>query len=165
MSKIAPCLWFDGEAEAAARFYVSLLPDSRIDRVQENVADGPAGKAGTVLVVEFTLAGQRFMALNGGMRFEHTHAVSFHIACADQAEIDRLWDALGEGGTIERCGWLRDRYGVYWQIVPTMLPELIADPDPAKAQRVFQALLQMVKLDIAGLERAYAGASSPQRNR
>src|SRR5260370_16377868 len=94
MSKISPCLWFDGEAEEAAKFYVSLLPDSRIEKVQNNTVDGPAGKAGTVLVVEFTLAGQRFMALNGGTRFEYTHAISFKIDCADQAEVDHLWDAL-----------------------------------------------------------------------
>src|SRR5271156_392392 len=109
MSKISPCLWFDGEAEEAAKFYVSLLADSRIETVQKNVIDGPSRKAGSVLVVEFTLAGQRFMALNGGMRFEYTHAVSFKIDCADQAEIDRLWDALcSNGGQAERCGWLRD---------------------------------------------------------
>jgi predicted 3-demethylubiquinone-9 3-methyltransferase (glyoxalase superfamily) len=157
MSKISPCLWFDGEAEEAARFYVSLLPGSRIERVQENVIDGPAGKAGTVLVVDFTLAGQRFMALNGGRRFEYTHAVSFKIDCADQAEIDRLWDALAAGGKVEQCGWLADRYGVKCQIVPSVLPELLADPDPAKAQRVMAALLSMVKLDIAGLRRAWEG--------
>ncbi len=157
MSKIRPCLWFDGEAEEAANFYVSLLPNSRIDRVQTNVMDSPAGKAGTVLVVDFTLAGQRFMALNGGTRFEYTHAISFEVDCADQAEVDRLWDALSDGGSIERCGWLKDRYGVSWQIVPTVLPELLGDPDPAKAQRVMQAMLQMIKLDIAGLKRAYEG--------
>jgi predicted 3-demethylubiquinone-9 3-methyltransferase (glyoxalase superfamily) len=150
-------LWFDGEAEEAATFYVSLLPDSRVDRVQKNVADSPAGKAGSALVVEFTLAGQRFLALNGGTRFEYTHAVSFHVDCADQAEVDRLWDALSAGGKTERCGWLRDRYGVPWQIVPTALPRMLADPDPAKAQRVMQAMLGMVKLDVAGLQAAYDG--------
>jgi predicted 3-demethylubiquinone-9 3-methyltransferase (glyoxalase superfamily) len=157
MSKIAPCLWFDGEAEEATKFYVSLLPDSRIDHVQKNVMDSPGGKAGTVLVVAFTLAGQRFMAVNGGMRFEYTHAISFHIDCADQAEVDRLWDALATGGTIEQCGWLKDRYGVSWQIVPSVLSKMLADPDQAKAQRVMAAMLKMVKLDIAGLESAYAG--------
>jgi predicted 3-demethylubiquinone-9 3-methyltransferase (glyoxalase superfamily) len=112
MSKISPCLWFDGEAEEAAKFYVSLLPDSRIEKVQKNSVDSPAGKAGSVLVVEFTLAGQRFMALNGGTRFEYTPAVSFKIDCADQAEVDRLWDKLSaDGGSVQRCGWLRDRYG------------------------------------------------------
>ena len=157
MSKIAPCLWFDGEAEEAAKFYVSLLPDSRIDHVQRNVTDSPAGKAGSALVVKFTLAGQSFLALNGGTRFEHTHAISFLVDCVDQAEVDRLWDALSDGGSIERCGWLKDRYGVSWQIVPSVLPRLLGDPDPAKAQRVMQAMLQMVKLDIAGLEAARAG--------
>jgi len=160
MSKISPCLWFDGEAEEAANFYVSLLPDSRIDRVQRNVTDSPGGKAGTVLVVEFTLAGRRFLALNGGMRFEYTHAISFSVDCADQGEIDRLWDALSKGGTVERCGWLKDRYGVSWQIVPTVLGKLLGDPDPGKAQRVMQAMLQMVKLDIAGLKKAYDGAAA-----
>lgn len=157
MSKISPCLWFDGEAEEAAKLYVSLLPDSRIERVQKNVTDSPAGKAGTVLVVDFTLAGQRFMALNGGRRFEYTHAISFKIDCADQAEVDRLWDTLSKGGSIEQCGWLKDRYGISWQIVPTVLPQLLGDPDPAKAQRVMQAMLKMVKLDIAGLKAAYDG--------
>jgi len=157
VSKIAPCLWFDGEAEAAAKFYVSLLPGSRIDHVQRNVTDSPGGKAGTVLIVAFTLAGQRFLALNGGTRFEYTHAISLKIDCADQAEVDRLWDGLSAGGKVEQCGWLKDRYGVSWQIVPTVLPKLLGDPDPAKAQRVMQAMLGMVKLDIAGLERASKG--------
>jgi predicted 3-demethylubiquinone-9 3-methyltransferase (glyoxalase superfamily) len=157
MSKIAPCLWFDGEAEEAANFYVSLLSDSHIDQVQRNVTDSPAGKAGTVLTVEFTLAGQRFLALNGGTRFEYTPAISFQVDCADQAEVDRLWDALSHGGASNRCGWLKDRYGVSWQIVPTMLPTLLGDRDPVKAQRVMQAMLQMSKLDIAALEAAHAG--------
>jgi predicted 3-demethylubiquinone-9 3-methyltransferase (glyoxalase superfamily) len=156
MSKIAPCLWFDGEAEEAAKLYVSLLPDSRIDHVQKNVTDSPAGKAGSVLIVKFTLAGQRFLALNGGTRFEYTHAISFQVDCADQAEVDRLWDGLSDGGAVERCGWLKDRYGVSWQIVPSVLPQLLGDPDPAKAQRVMQAMLQMVKLDIAGLRAAHS---------
>jgi predicted 3-demethylubiquinone-9 3-methyltransferase (glyoxalase superfamily) len=158
MSKISPCLWFDGEAEEAAKFYVSLLPDSRIEKIQRNTADGPAGKAGSVLVVQFTLAGQEFMALNGGRRFEYTHAISFKIDCADQVEVDRLWDKLSaDGGSVERCGWLRDRYGVSWQIVPSGLPELLGGPDRDGAQRAMQAMLQMVKLDIAGLKKAYQG--------
>ena len=156
MSKVSPCLWFNGEAEDAAKFYVSLLPDSRIDHVQKNVTDSPAGKAGSVLIVKFTLAGQRFLALNGGTRFEYTHAISFQVDCADQAEVDRLWDGLSDGGAVERCGWLKDRYGVSWQIVPNVLPQLLGDPDPAKAQRVMQAMLQMVKLDIAGLQAAHS---------
>ena len=160
MSKISPCLWFNGEAEEAARFYVSLLPDSRIDRVQRNIMDIPAGKTGTVLLVEFTLAGQRYLALNGGMKVDYTNAVSFSIDCEDQAEVDRLWDALAaNGGSPVQCGWIKDRYGVPWQIVPKMLPRLLADSDAAKARRVMQAMLQMVKLDTAALERAAAGAA------
>jgi predicted 3-demethylubiquinone-9 3-methyltransferase (glyoxalase superfamily) len=159
MSKVSPCLWFDGEAEEAAKFYVSLLPGSQIVTVQKNPVDGPAGKAGSVLVVEFTLAGQRFMALNGGMRFEYTHAVSFKIDCADQAEVDRLWDALSaNGGQVERCGWLKDRYGVSWQIVPSALGKYLGGPDAAGAQRAMTAMLGMVKLDIEGLRRAYEGS-------
>ena len=158
MSKISPCLWFDGEAEEAAKFYVSLLPDSKIETIQKNVIDSVSGKAGSVLVVEFTLAGQRFMALNGGMRVEYTHAISFKIDCADQAEIDRLWEALcAGGGQAERCGWLRDRYGVFWQIVPGALPKYLGGEDRAGAQRAMQALLGMVKLDIAALKKAYEG--------
>ncbi len=159
MSKITPCLWFDGEAEEAVNFYVSVLPDSGIEAVQRNIIDTPGGKAGTVVVAEFTLAGQRFMAINGGMRFEYTHAVSFKIDCADQAEVDRLWDALlADGGKAERCGWLKDRYGLSWQIVPTALPKYLGGADRAGAQRAMQAMLGMVKLDIAGLKQAYEGA-------
>jgi predicted 3-demethylubiquinone-9 3-methyltransferase (glyoxalase superfamily) len=161
MSKVSPCLWFDGEAEEAAEFYVSLLPDSRIETIQKNTVDGPAGKAGSVLVVEFTLAGQRFMALNGGMRFEYTHAVSFKIDCADQAEVDRLWDALlADGGQAERCGWLKDRFGVSWQIAPTVLPKYLGGADRDGAKRAMQAMMGMIKLDIEGLRRAYEGKSA-----
>jgi predicted 3-demethylubiquinone-9 3-methyltransferase (glyoxalase superfamily) len=161
MSRISPCLWFDGEAEEAARFYVSLLPDSRIENIQKNIIDSRAGKAGSVLLVEFTLAGQRFMAINGGMRFEYTHAVSFKIGCADQAEVDRLWDALSaNGGAVEQCGWLKDRYGVSWQIVPDALATYLGGPDAAGAQRAVQAMFGMVKLDIEGLRRAYEGKSA-----
>lgn len=156
MPKIAPCLWFGGGAEGAARFYVSLLPGSRVGRVQRNPADGPAG---AVLAVAFTLAGQRFLALNGGARVDFTRAVSFQVDCADQAEVDRLWDALSAGGGApERCGWIRDRYGVPWQIVPTALPRMLADPDAAKARRVMQAMLGMAKLDVAALRAAHEGA-------
>jgi predicted 3-demethylubiquinone-9 3-methyltransferase (glyoxalase superfamily) len=161
MSKVSPCLWFDGEAEEAAKFYVSLLPDSRIETVQKNPVDSPAGKAGTVLVVEFTLAGQRFMALNGGMRYDYTPAVSFKIDCADQAEVDRLWEALSSnGGQTVRCGWLRDRYGISWQIVPSALPKYLGGSDRAGAQRAMAAMLGMIKLDIEGLRRAYEGKSA-----
>jgi predicted 3-demethylubiquinone-9 3-methyltransferase (glyoxalase superfamily) len=158
MSKIKPCLWFNGQAEEAANFYVSLLPDSRIDRVQNNVVDGPSGKAGTAVMIEFTLAGQNFLALNGGVPQEYTHAVSFSVDCADQSEVDRLWDALSKGGSPVQCGWLKDRYGVSWQIVPSALPKMLGDPDPAKARRVMQAMLKMIKLDIAALQAAYDGA-------
>jgi predicted 3-demethylubiquinone-9 3-methyltransferase (glyoxalase superfamily) len=159
MSKITPCLWFDGEAEEAANFYVSLLPDSKIEVVQRNMTDGRGGKAGTVLLVEFTLAGQRFMALNGGMRFEYTHAVSFKIDCADQAEVDRFWEALtADGGEPGRCGWLKDRFGVSWQIVPTALVKYLGGADRAGAQRALQAMLAMGKLDIDDLKTAYEAA-------
>ncbi|VIO69053.1 hypothetical protein CI41S_17080 [Bradyrhizobium ivorense] len=158
MSKVSPCLWFDGEAEEAANFYVSLLPNSRIEKVQKNVVDCPAGKAGSVLVVYFTLAGQSYIALNGGMKMEYSHAASFSIDCADQAEVDRLWDALlADGGKAEQCGWLRDRFGVPWQIVPTAVHDTIAGPDPAGAGRAMQAMLGMIKLDVEGLRRAYQG--------
>ena len=158
MSKISPCLWFNGEAEHAANFYVSLLPDSRIDTVQKNIMDSPAGKAGSVLVVTFTLAGQSFMALNGGTRFDYTQAVSFKIDCEDQAEVDRLWDALtANGGQPNRCGWLRDRYGVHWNIVPTALPKYLGSSNREGAARAMQAMLGMGKLDIAALKRAYEG--------
>jgi predicted 3-demethylubiquinone-9 3-methyltransferase (glyoxalase superfamily) len=161
MSKVTPCLWFASEAEEAANFYVSLLPESRIDTVQRNSTDSPGGKAGTVLVVEFTLGGQRFMALNGGMRMDYTHAVSFKIDCADQAEVDRLWDALlSGGGEPNRCGWLKDRYGLSWQIVPTALPKYLGGDDRAGAARAMQVMLKMVKLDIEGLRRAYEGQSA-----
>jgi predicted 3-demethylubiquinone-9 3-methyltransferase (glyoxalase superfamily) len=157
MSKISPCLWFDGQAEEAAQFYVSLLPGSRIEHVTRNVMDTPSGKAGSVLLVSFTVAGQCFLALNGGTKLEHTHAISFHIECADQDEVDRLWAALCDGGSPVQCGWVRDRYGVSWQIVPRILPTLLNDPDAAKAQRAMQAMMGMIKLDIARLQAAHAG--------
>lgn len=161
MSKVSPCLWFNGEAEAAANFYVSLLPGSRIDRIHRNIIDTPAGKAGTLLFVEFTLAGQSFQALNGGMKVDYTNAVSFSIDCEDQAEVDRLWDALSaNGGSPIQCGWIKDRYGVPWQIVPRAMLRLLADPDPARAQRAMQAMMQMVKLDVAELQRAADGKSA-----
>lgn len=160
MSKITPCLWFEGAAEEAARFYVSLLPDSRIERIHHSLVDTPGGKAGAVLLVEFTLAGQRYAALNGGMTVPYTNAVSFMIDCADQAEVDRLWAALTAGGEEVQCGWLKDRYGVPWQIVPTVMLQMLADPDRSKATRAMQAMMGMVKLDIAGLQRAYDGEAA-----
>jgi predicted 3-demethylubiquinone-9 3-methyltransferase (glyoxalase superfamily) len=159
MAKITPCLWYDGKAEEAANFYVSLLPDSRIDKVVRSPADYPAGNAGDVLMVEFTLAGQSFLAMNGGAGPVFTDATSFIINCDDQAEVDRLWDTLtAEGGTPVACGWLKDRYGLPWQITPTELPKLIAGPDPEKARRAMEAMMGMVKLDIAELRRAYEGS-------
>jgi len=161
MSKVSPCLWFNGEAEEAANFYVSLLPDSRIDRIQRNIVDGIAGKAGTVLVVDFTLGGQSYMALNGGMKMEHSYAVSFMINCVDQAEVDRLWDTLlANGGKADQCGWLRDRFGVSWQIVPAEFRDYIGGPDKAGAARAMKAMLGMIKLDIDAMRKAYEGKSA-----
>jgi predicted 3-demethylubiquinone-9 3-methyltransferase (glyoxalase superfamily) len=160
MNKIIPHLWFADQAVEAARFYVSLLPDSRIDSVVTMPADSPAGPEGSVQMVEFTLNGQAFLALNAGPLDPFNHAISFVIPCEDQAEIDRLWDALSEGGTVEQCGWLKDRYGVSWQIVPRVLGEMMKDRDPARGRRVAEAMLQMVKLDIAGLRRAYDGRAA-----
>ncbi|HEY1606112.1 MAG TPA: VOC family protein [Allosphingosinicella sp.] len=158
MSKITPCLWFDGKAEEAANFYASLLPDSRVDKVHRAAADTPSGPAGSVLFVEFTLAGQTFQGLNGGPQFPFTQAVSFSIACEDQAEVDRLWDALiADGGKPVQCGWLEDRYGLSWQIVPKAMGRLMLGDDPAGAKRAMEAMMKMVKLDIAELERAYRG--------
>jgi len=152
--KIVPCLWFNGEAEKAAKFYVSLLPNSRIDNVFRSPADTMSGKAGTVLTVEFTLAGSRYLGLNGGPQYKFSEAISFQIFCQTQAEVDRLWAALKKGGSVLACGWLKDRWGLTWQIVPTRLTELLSDPDRAKAKRVMEAMMGMVKLNIAGLERA-----------
>lgn len=154
MQKVTPFLSFDGRAEQAARFYVSLLPDSRIDRVTTSPVETHGGPPGTVLLVEFTLAGSKYTALNTpGFRF--TEAVSFQIACADQAEVDRLWDALtADGGSGVACGWLKDRWGVFWQVTPTRLTELVADPDRGRARRAMEAMMTMVKIDIAGVERA-----------
>lgn len=157
MSKISPCLWFATEAEEAAKFYVSLLPDSKITYVQKNSVDSPAGKAGSVLVVNFTLAGRSYMALNGNKPKDFTPAVSFMIDCADQAEVDRLWDALCEGGEPVQCGWLKDRYGVSWQITPRAMLDYLGGSDAAGRQRAMQAMMKMVKLDVAGLKKAYEG--------
>ncbi len=154
MQKIVPCLWFNGDAEEAAEFYVSLIPDSKIDKVFRSPTDTPSGRAGTVLTVKFTLAGNNYIALNGGPQFPFTEAVSFQINCENQAEVDRLWAALTKGGTEIQCGWLKDRWGLSWQIVPTRLTELIFDPDTALARRVMVAMMKMVKIDIAKLEEA-----------
>ncbi len=156
--RITLCLWFDGQAEEAALFYVSLLPDSRIDDISRAPADYPAGEAGKVLLVAFTLAGQKFQALNGGPQFKFNEAISMSVNCADQAEVDRLWNALTEkGGSPVQCGWLKDRFGLSWQIVPDALPRLMRQGDAAQGARVFKAMMGMVKLDVAALERAFAG--------
>lgn len=157
--KIVPCLWFNGDAEEAAKFYVSLLPDSRIDRILKSPADTPSGPAGMVLTVEFTFAGMQYMGLNGGSQFPFTEAVSFQVYCDDQPEVDRLWAAIAEGGAEIACGWIKDRWGLPWQIVPTRMIELLNDPDTARAQRAQKAMMHMVKIDIATIERAADGIS------
>lgn len=151
--KIVPNLWFDTEAEEAAAFYVSVFKDGRIVNVTRYTEAGPR-EAGMVMTVEFELRGQRFVAINGGPEFEFDEAVSFQIACEDQEEVDYFWARLGEGGEEGPCGWLKDRYGLSWQVVPSGMEELFADPDPEKARRAMEAMLGMRKLDIAVLRRA-----------
>ncbi len=161
MSKIVPCIWYDGGAEEAANFYTALLPDSRIVRVARTPVDTPGNRAGDVITVEWELAGQRFLGLNGGPVFPQTEAVSFQIATDDQAETDRLWDAIvGKGGRDSACGWCKDRWGVSWQITPRRLTELIAHPDPAVVGRAMEAMMTMRKIDIAALDRAVAGTGA-----
>jgi predicted 3-demethylubiquinone-9 3-methyltransferase (glyoxalase superfamily) len=161
MSKITPCLWFNYNAEEAANFYVTLLPNSRVDKVTRSPADNPSMPAGNVLTVEFTLAGQQFIGLNGGPQFPFTEAVSFTINCEDQAEVDRLWETLTQGGgSPGPCGWLKDRFGLSWQIVPKALTEMIKDPNREAAGRAMQAMLKMGKIDIAALRRAYEGKAA-----
>ena len=155
--KIAPCLWFDGRAEEAANFYASLIPSSRVDAVHRAPADFPSGKKGDVLTVEFTLAGRPFVGLNGGPHFTFNEAVSFQIYCDDQREVDRLTAALSAVPEAEQCGWVKDKFGLSWQIVPKRLLELMADGDPGKAQRAMQAMMTMKRIDIAAVERAAAG--------
>jgi predicted 3-demethylubiquinone-9 3-methyltransferase (glyoxalase superfamily) len=158
MSEVSTCLWFEKDAEAAVRFYVSLVPGSSIETILRSPGAWPGGNAGDVIMVTFTLGGQRFQALNGGHPASYGTAASISVQCPDQAEVDRLWAALtADGGAEIMCGWLRDRWGVPWQIVPEMLPRLLADPEPAVAARVFTAMGEMIKLDIAALERAAAG--------
>jgi predicted 3-demethylubiquinone-9 3-methyltransferase (glyoxalase superfamily) len=158
MPKLYPCLWFDGRSEEAASFYVSLLPNSRVDKVWRTPADTPAGPEGTVLTVDFTLAGQHIQALDGGPDFKFNEAVSLVIECGDQAEVDRLWNALtANGGEPGPCGWLKDRFGLSWQITPTRLNELVNDPDRDGARRAMEAMLKMGKIEIVELERAFRG--------
>ena len=158
--KITPCLWFDDNAEEAVQFYTSVFPNSSIDQVQRSTVDYPGGKEGSVLMLTFTLAGQSYLALNGGPYEKFNNAISLSVDCADQAEVDRLWAALtADGGKPVQCGWLKDKFGLSWQIVPRRLPELLSDPDAAKRKRVMQAMMQMVKIDVAQLEAAHAGHS------
>lgn len=159
--KIAPCLWFDNQAEEAVRFYTGIFPNSRIARITRY---GKAGyeihrrPEGTVMTVAFELDGQPFTALNGGPVFKFNEAISFQVLCETQNEVDSYWQKLSEGGApkAQQCGWLKDKYGVSWQVVPKVLPEMLSDPDPGKSGRVMEAVLQMKKIDIATVERAYA---------
>jgi predicted 3-demethylubiquinone-9 3-methyltransferase (glyoxalase superfamily) len=154
MPAITPCLWFDGNAEEAATFYTSLLPDSRIDKVLRAPGNYPSGKTGGVLTVEFTLMGRPFLGLNGGPHFKFNEAVSFQIPVETQAEIERLTNALSAVPEAEQCGWVKDRYGLSWQIVPRKLLTLFDDANPGRAKRAFESMMQMKRIDIAALERA-----------
>ncbi len=153
MPKTIPCLWFDGQAEQAAELYTSVFPDSKVSSVTR-YGPGMPGPEGTAMTVEFSLDGQPFLGLNGGPQYTFTEAISFQIPCADQDEVDHYWDRLSAGGEAGPCGWLKDRFGVSWQVVPTALSELLGDPDPGRAKRATEAMLQMKKLDIAELRRA-----------
>jgi predicted 3-demethylubiquinone-9 3-methyltransferase (glyoxalase superfamily) len=157
MKTITPCLWFDGNAEEAATFYASLLPDSRVDAVHKAPGDYPSGKTGNVLTVEFTLMGRPFLGLNGGPHFKFNEAVSLMIPVESQGEVERLSNALSAVPEAEQCGWVKDRFGLSWQIVPVVLMQLIADPDPARAKRVFEAMMEMKRIDIAAIEAAARG--------
>jgi predicted 3-demethylubiquinone-9 3-methyltransferase (glyoxalase superfamily) len=156
MQKIVPFLWFDDQAEEAMNHYISIFPDSKVVSVTRYGDAGP-GPKGTVMTVTFQLAGQEFIALNGGPQFKFTEAISLSVNCQTQEEVDELWEKLSEGGEQGPCGWLKDKYGLSWQINPTALGEMLQDPDAEKSNRVMQAMLQMSKIDIAGLRRAYEG--------
>lgn len=158
--RITPCLWFDTQAEEAAKFYVSVFQNSKIGRTSRYGKEGHEihGKeAGSVMTVEFEIGEQKFAALNGGPHFKFNEAISFQLHCDSQEEVDFFWSKLTEGGEEGPCGWLKDKYGLSWQIVPTVLPEMLMDPDPAKSQRVMKAFLQMKMFDVAELKRAYDG--------
>jgi predicted 3-demethylubiquinone-9 3-methyltransferase (glyoxalase superfamily) len=159
MQKITPFLWYSTQAEEAAAFYASVFPNSRVTRVVTLPSESPSGPPGSVKVVDFILFGQPFVAMSAGPLDPFNHAVSFVVNCENQAEIDRYWNALLEGGSAEQCGWLKDRFGLSWQIVPTVLSDMMSNPDRAKAERAADAMLKMVKLDIAALQAAYAGTS------
>ena len=156
MQKIVPFLWFDNQAEEAAKFYVSLFKNSKMGAVTRYGEAGP-GPKGTAMSVSFQLNGQDFYALNGGPIFKFTEAISLYINCETQEEVDELWEKLSAGGTKSQCGWLKDRYGLSWQVIPTALGKLLGDKDPAKAKRVMEAMLKMTKIEIKKLEQAYEG--------
>ncbi|HEY4841502.1 MAG TPA: VOC family protein [Terriglobales bacterium] len=156
MQKITPFLWFDGKAEEAANFYVSIFKNSKILNLAHYGEAGP-GPKGTVMLATFQIEGQKFMALNGGPHYTFSPAISFYVDCETQAEVDELWEKLTAGGSDVQCGWLRDKFGVSWQIIPKTLIELMQDKDPVKSQRVFKAMLGMIKIDIEGLKRAHRG--------
>jgi predicted 3-demethylubiquinone-9 3-methyltransferase (glyoxalase superfamily) len=161
---ITPFLWFDKQAEEAANFYVSLFPNSKVLDVTRHGEAGP-GEPGTVMTIDFELDGRPFVALNGGPEFKFTEAISFLINCESQEEIDELWEKLSEGGEKGPCGWLKDKYGVSWQVVPTLLDQMIRDPDAEKSQRVIRAMMEMGKIEIELLERAYEGREEPAQAR
>ena len=156
MNKITPFLWFNGNAEEAMNFYVSIFKNSKVGRVSRYGEAGP-GPKGSVMSCTFTLNGQEFFALNGGPQYQFTPAISFFVDCETQKEVDELWEKLSAGGSKDRCGWLRDKFGLSWQIIPSALGRMLNDKDPARANRVMNAMLQMQKIDIAGLQRAYDG--------
>jgi predicted 3-demethylubiquinone-9 3-methyltransferase (glyoxalase superfamily) len=157
-ARIFPFLWYAKEAEEAAKFYASIFPDSRVDRVTAMQSESPSGPPGSVKVVDFTLFGQRFQAMTAGPHHDFNDAISIVVLCEDQKEIDKYWDALlSGGGKPQACGWLNDKYGLRWQIVPAKMDEMMADKDPARSKRVTDAMLQMIKLDLPTLEKAYRG--------
>jgi predicted 3-demethylubiquinone-9 3-methyltransferase (glyoxalase superfamily) len=156
MQKISPFLWFDDQAEEAMNFYVSIFKNSKVGKVTRYGNAGP-GPKGSVMTASFELEGQQFTALNGGPQFKFTEAISFVVNCETQEEVDGLWGKLSEGGQTQQCGWLKDKFGLSWQIIPSVLVELISAPDPQKSQRVMEAMLQMTKIDIARLRQAYEG--------
>lgn len=165
MDKITPCLWFDGVAEEAAAFYTSLFPDSRIVSLDRSPADTPSGSKGSVLTVEFVLAGRSYIGLNGGPDFRFNEAISLSIEAEDQAEVDRYWDALtADGGEPSVCGWLKDRYGLSWQVVPKQMTQMLTSLDRAAAQRAMESMLKMTKIEVAELERAFAGETAGARS-
>jgi|SRR5205809_2660467 len=156
MDKITPFLWFDSQAEEAMNFYMSIFKNSKVERISRYGEAGP-GPKGSVMSVEFVLEGQTFMALNAGPHFQFTPAISFFVNCETQKEVDELWEKLSEGGSKERCGWLKDKFGLSWQVVPSALGRMLQDEDPKKSARVMKAMMKMDKIDIEGLKQAYEG--------